>query len=144
MKPQEMEGSYFFSGKFLVTQGIQALLTPQEIASIYLEVQKLVKENDGIDYLVVYVHEDTGQKLFFIDQLNKEMIASGDFLPEYNYCTLLLAEEYWWTAEMVYLELSVPFFKNKLIILPETIKPNITILCIRFCKWIVELYLRFY
>ena len=93
-KPQEQGGSYFFSGKFLVTSGVENILTPTEILNIYLDVQQLVKEKNGIDYLIVYIHEDTGQKLFFIDQLNKEMIESGEFLPEYNYCTLLLASEY--------------------------------------------------
>ena len=93
-QPQEQEGTYCFSGKFFVTNGVQALLTPDEIMAIYLQVQLLVKENDGLDYLQVYVHEVTEQKLFFIDQLNREMIASGDYLPEYNHCTLLLAEEY--------------------------------------------------
>jgi hypothetical protein len=93
-QPQEQSGTYFFSGKFLVTSGVQSLLNDNEIRAIYFDVQKLVKQYEGIDYLVVYIHEDTQQKLFFIDQLNKEMIASGEFLPEYNYCTLLLAEEY--------------------------------------------------
>ena len=93
-QPQEQEGDYWFSGKFLVTNGIENLLTPEEILAIYLEIQKLVKAENGLDYLQVYVHSETGQKLFFIDQLSKEMIASGDFLPEYNHCTLLLAEEY--------------------------------------------------
>ncbi|MEO1263825.1 MAG: hypothetical protein AAFZ15_33780 [Bacteroidota bacterium] len=93
-QPQEQEGTYYFSGKFLVTSGVQALLKPHEITAIYLEIQNLVKEKSGLDYLQVYVHEESGQKLFFIDQLNKEMITSGDYLQEYNYCTLLLAEEY--------------------------------------------------
>lgn len=93
-QPQEQSGTYFFSGKFLVTKGIQSLLTDDEIKAIYIEVQQLVRENSGIDYLVVFVNEYTGQKLFFIDQLNKEMIESGEFLAEYNYSTLLLAEEY--------------------------------------------------
>ena len=93
-QPQEQEGTYFFSGRFFVTNGVQNLLQPDEILAIYLEVQQLVRTNEGLDYLQVYVHEDTKQKLFFIDQLNTEMIASRDFLPEYNYCTLLLAEEY--------------------------------------------------
>ncbi len=30
-KPQEQEGSYYFSGKFLITSGVQNLLDPQEI-----------------------------------------------------------------------------------------------------------------
>lgn len=93
-KPQERGGTYYFSGTFLVTKGIQAELVPEEIKQIYLEIQRLVKEKLGLDYLQVYVHEDSEQKLFFIDQLNQEMIASGGYLPEYNYCTLMLAEEY--------------------------------------------------
>ena len=93
-QPQEQSGTYFFSGKFLITSGIQELLTDEEIRSIYFEVKKTVKEQNGIDYLVVYIHEETGQKLFFIDQLNKEMIDSGGYEPEHNHCTLLLASEY--------------------------------------------------
>lgn len=93
-KPQEQEGSYFFSGQFLVTRGIKDTLSDEEIKAIYFEVQKLVKEKNGLDYLQVYLHEDTSEKVFFIDQLNQEMIASGGFLLEYNYCTLMLAEEY--------------------------------------------------
>lgn len=93
-KPQEQNGTYRFSGKFLVTNGVMSSLTRQEIEAIYFEIQKLVKEHNGIDYLMVYVHENTGQKLFFSDQLNDEMIASGEFLAEYNYCTLMLASEW--------------------------------------------------
>lgn len=93
-KPQEQEGTYFFSGTFLITRGVQDLLNPEEILGIYLEIQHLVKDQKGLDYLQVYIHEETEQKLFFIDQLNKEMIESGGYLTEYNYCTLMLAEEY--------------------------------------------------
>ncbi len=93
-KLQEQQGTYYFSGKFLMTNGVQHLLSPEDILAIYQDVQQLVKENEGIDYLVTYIHEDTKQKLFFIDQLNKEMIDSGDYAPEYNVCTLMLAEEY--------------------------------------------------
>jgi hypothetical protein len=42
----------------------------------------------------VYKHAETGQKLYFIDQLSAEMMASGDYEPEHNVCTLLLSEEY--------------------------------------------------
>jgi len=94
IQPQEQGGTYHFSGNSFLTRGIQALLEEDEIKAIYLEVQALVEENNGIDYLVVYIHEDTQQKLFFIDQLNQEMIESGGHPPEHHYCTLLLAEEY--------------------------------------------------
>ena len=93
-QPQETTGTYHFSGRFLVTSGVQALLSESEIFTIYQEVQQLVKENNGMDYLFSYIHEDIKQKLFFIDQLNQEMIASGDFKEEYNYCTLMLSSEY--------------------------------------------------
>lgn len=93
-QPQEQKGDYWFSGKFFVTSGVQHLLTSEEILNIYREIQQLVKEQQGIDYLVVFLNSETQQKLFFIDQLSKGMIDSGDFLPEYNYCTLLLASEY--------------------------------------------------
>lgn len=73
---------------------MQAELTEEEFFALYFEIQRLVKEKSGLDYLQVYVHEDTRQKLFFIDQLNTEMIVSGGYEPEHNHCTLMLAEEY--------------------------------------------------
>ena len=50
-KPQEKNGTYFFSGQFLVTSGVQSLLEPQEIKDIYFEIQGLAKEQSGLDYL---------------------------------------------------------------------------------------------
>lgn len=92
-KSQERPGSYFFSGQFYVTSGVQAALTIEEILTIYKDVQGFVNQENGIDYLQVYEHED-GRVVWMIDQLNQEMIASGEYLPEYNYCTMLLPEEY--------------------------------------------------
>ena len=94
LQPQEQGGSYFFSGQFYVTKGIEALLSYDEIFELYQRVKQLVLEKDGLDYLVVFKHKQTAQKLFFIDQLSKEMIKSGDFKATDNHCTLLLAEEY--------------------------------------------------
>lgn len=93
-KPQECEGTYHFNGQFLVTAGVNGLLSPEEILAIYTEIQSLVSEKSGLDYLQVFIHSETGQKLFFIDQLSADMIASGEYAPEHNHCTLLLAEEY--------------------------------------------------
>jgi hypothetical protein len=93
-KPQEKDGTYYFSGQFLVTIGVQKLLESQEIKDIYFEIQRLVKEQSGLDYLQVYECEGRTEKLFFIDQLNEEKIASGEFEPEHHHCTLLLASEY--------------------------------------------------
>jgi len=89
---QERGGKYYFSGRFVVTSGIQDLLSEDEVKAIYLDVQNLVKEKKGIDYLVVYVHEDMGQKLFFSDQLDQDMLENHP--KEHHYCTLLLAEEW--------------------------------------------------
>ena len=92
-KPQEQEGSYFFSGTFLTTAGVASELSKEEILNIYQQTQQLVKEKNGIDYLLVF-EDQAGRRLFFIDQLNRQMIESGDFKAEYNYCTLLFAHEY--------------------------------------------------
>jgi len=93
-KPQEQEGIYMFNGTFLVTQGVRQLLSEDEIFFIYMEIQALAKEHDGLDYLQVYERKGDGRKLFFIDQLNKEQVASGKYASEDHHCTLLLAEEY--------------------------------------------------
>jgi len=92
-KKQEQEGSYMFNGTFYVTSNVKRELSIDEILFIYKDVKEFVKEKRGIDYLQVY-EDDEGRKLFFIDQLNREMIKSGDYLHEYNYCTLLFNYEY--------------------------------------------------
>ena len=94
IQPQETTGTYKFSGTFLVTHGVNETLTPKEIAIIYHTIQKMVKESDGIDYLISIIHSETKQKLFFIDQLNQEMLDSGQYSTENNYCTLMLTSEY--------------------------------------------------
>lgn len=92
-KPQENPGKYFFSGKFYITQGVSNSLTLEEITSICLDLKAFVEEQNGIDYLQVYECSD-GRTVWFIDQLDEAMIASGDFAPEENHCTMLLPEEY--------------------------------------------------
>lgn len=93
-KEQETEGTYMFSGQFLATRGVVNLIGEEVIKEIYIHIRELVKEKNGLDYLQVFVHKTSGQKLFFIDQLNREMIASGGYEKEHNHCTLMLAEEY--------------------------------------------------
>lgn len=94
MQPQEQEGDYWFSGTFVVTQGVKALLTEEEIYWIYIEIQTRVQQNQGLDYLAVFKKEGTEDKLYFVDQLSKADIASGAYSSEHNYCTLMLTEEY--------------------------------------------------
>jgi hypothetical protein len=92
-RPQEQEGKYLFTGTFLVTQGVHAKLSQQEILTIYLDIKRLVKEKGGIDYFQVYENE-AGDKLYFIDQCDPEMMADEAYKEEYNYCTLLFSHEY--------------------------------------------------
>lgn len=92
LQPQEGEGTYRFSGRFVATRGVTELLSEAEIMILYWTVRYLVEQNDGIDYLVVFVHEETYQTLYLIDQLNEEM--KPDHPKEHDYCPLLLKEEY--------------------------------------------------
>jgi len=92
-KPQEQYGTYYFSGKFYITHAILNNFTPNDITAIYIDIQLFVRESNGADYLQVYIN-DQGDKLYLIDQLNKEMIDSGQFEAEDNYCTLMFAHEY--------------------------------------------------
>jgi hypothetical protein len=93
LQPQECEGSYRFSGRIITTALVREKLTPFEINAIYQTVKAQVKEKNGIDYLQVFVNEN-GEKLYFIDNLNDDMIAGRNFDPENNYCTLMFAYEY--------------------------------------------------
>jgi len=93
-QPQERNGTYRFAGKFVVTKLVAESLSEAEIMLIYWEVRYWVGQSDGIDYLQVFIHEESGDKLFFIDQINDAMKASGGHPKEHDYCTLLFAEEY--------------------------------------------------
>lgn len=93
-QPQEQENQkYQFSGQLIVTAGVSQALTKVEIIGIYYDILKFVEEKGSIDYLQVYTDEKN-RKLFFIDQLDIEMLASGEYAPEDNHCTLLFAHEY--------------------------------------------------
>jgi len=91
--PQDNPGKYFLAGQFYITKGVSESLSLEEITAICLDLKAFVKEQNGIDYLQVYECGD-GRKVWFIDQLDADMIASGEFKPEDNHCTLLLPEEY--------------------------------------------------
>ena len=93
-QPQEQEGQkYFFNGSCYVTKEVSQSLTPQEVASIFVDIRAFAEENRGCDYLQTYTDEK-GRKVWIIDQLDKNMIDSGDYPPEYNYCTILFPHEY--------------------------------------------------
>jgi uncharacterized protein YjcR len=92
-KPQETEGNYYFSGTFLVTAGVNTKIPEDEILQIYQEVLQAVQKHQGLDYLQVFTDERE-RKLFFIDQLDTSMIASGQYDEEDNHCTLMFSNEY--------------------------------------------------
>jgi hypothetical protein len=92
-RAQERQGTFQFSGKLYVTQGVLNSLSPEEIVAIYFDIQVLVELTGGIDYFQTYVN-DAGDKLYFIDQCDPEMMMDESFPSEYNYCTLLFDHEY--------------------------------------------------
>jgi hypothetical protein len=83
---------YLFNGNLFVTAGIKEELTPEEVAYIYADVRQFAEEQKGIDYLQVF-KDEKGRKVWIIDQLDKNMIESGDYSKEDNHCTLLFPEE---------------------------------------------------
>ena len=92
LQPQEREGTYRFDGKFLVTKNVKEGLKKEIIARMYLLILQKVEEEDGLDYLQVFIHQETEEKLFFMDQINDEM--KEEHPPEHNYCTLMYSSEY--------------------------------------------------
>ncbi|MFV0531748.1 MAG: hypothetical protein ACK5MD_09985 [Flavobacteriales bacterium] len=93
-KLQEQEGDYHFNGKFFITANAKSVLTSDEIQEIYAFTQQLVEQHKGIDYLQVFYSIEQDCKLFFICNLSKKMIESGNYSAEDNYCTLMLASDY--------------------------------------------------
>lgn len=92
---QEVKGNYTFSGRVKTTKRISEELDFAEIISIIITVRKEAMKQKGLDYLLV-LKNNTGQKLFVIDNLSKEMKedSSPVFLLDNNYFTILFAEEY--------------------------------------------------
>ena len=69
----------------------EGFLTEEETLEIITELQKLAKENGGLDYLQTYKKEN-GDKVWIIDQLDEKM--KTEHPPEHNYFTILLPSEY--------------------------------------------------
>lgn len=97
--PEEvLNQDYFFSGSMYLTKGIQELLSDEEMLMITMELHSFIRIQKGVDYLQVYQHAETNEKIYCIDQLSKAMIESGNYSTEeiekYNHFTLLLPSEY--------------------------------------------------
>lgn len=94
-QPQEQEGQdYWFGGKCFVTVGVQGEIPQDEILEIISDVHEFAQKSRGVDYLQNYINEETGRKVWVIDQVTKSSLESGDQPPEHNYFTVLFPEEY--------------------------------------------------
>ena len=65
--PQEREGKYKFSGKFVATRCAIEKFSEGVIVVTHLILQKQAKQKGGLDYLQVF--EIDGQRLWFIDDV---------------------------------------------------------------------------
>ncbi len=65
--PQEREGDYQFSGRFVATRCAVEKFGEAVIIATHLILQKQVKQKSGLDYLQVF--EVDGQRLWFIDDV---------------------------------------------------------------------------
>ncbi|NVN96008.1 MAG: hypothetical protein HXX18_12070 [Bacteroidetes bacterium] len=96
-QPQEKHGNYIFNGKSYMTTKIMNEISNEEIMWIISDLKEFVQQEKEIDYLIVYRRND-GRKIFCIDQLSKSMMESGEYseeeIREYDYWTILFAEEY--------------------------------------------------
>lgn len=96
LKQQEQAGTYRFDGAIYVTVAVTKSLAVRELGlevlvSMLQQVKDLVQQNNGADYLQVFV-SDKGEKLFLIDNLNDEM--KKEYPESENFATLMWSYEY--------------------------------------------------
>ncbi len=65
--PQEKEGQYQFSGRFVATRAAIEKFGEAVIIAAHITLLKEVKRKTGLDYLQVF--EIDGEKLWFIDDV---------------------------------------------------------------------------
>ena len=65
--PEHESGEWFFDGDSLATAAVTNAIPNAELAQIANELSKLAIESGGLDYLQIYVHEETNVKLWVID-----------------------------------------------------------------------------
>jgi hypothetical protein len=66
--PQEQEGTYQFSGKFVATRNAIEKFGEPVIFAAYTLLQEETKRKGGLDYLQVFEVDD--QRLWFIDDVS--------------------------------------------------------------------------
>ncbi|TXF82496.1 hypothetical protein FUA23_21800 [Neolewinella aurantiaca] len=94
-QPQEVAGTYRFDGRFVATATVINDLGNDVVRALYFIAQRLVQEDDGIDYILAFKHRETGKVVWMIDQLNDDMKTSEskEWVEEYNTCTLCYPSE---------------------------------------------------
>lgn len=93
LQPQTQEGNYWFSGLFHISTGVRELLSEEEIFWVYMEVQGLAVECQGLHFHQVFKRASDGMELCFTAYLSKAQVDSGLFSLVDNYCRLRLASE---------------------------------------------------
>lgn len=93
-EPEVKSGDYWFDGKFYATSGVDNAIPRPEILMIYTDILNTVGHQGGQDCLQVYVQKEKNYKLFFIDNVSRSSLSSGEASREDHYCTLMFAHEY--------------------------------------------------
>lgn len=91
-QPQEQKGDYWFSGECFLTRGVFEEIPTVEIHAIIADLQNFVEQEQGVDYLQVYVDEH-GRRLWIMDDLTKEDLQEKGS-QEYNRFHILFPDEY--------------------------------------------------
>jgi hypothetical protein len=92
-QPQETTGTYRFDGRFVATATVINDLGNDVVRALYFIAQRLVQEDDGIDYILAFKHRETGVVVWMIDQLNDDMKTSeSKEWVEYNNLYFMLSE----------------------------------------------------
>ena len=57
-QPQERKGDYFFNGTLYITANLSREISQEEILWIVTDLKAFVQNEQGIDYLVIYIRQD--------------------------------------------------------------------------------------
>jgi hypothetical protein len=89
--PQEQSGKYFFSGKIInINWSVTADIQLPETLILFSILRKMAEKANGLHAVQAFVHsKDSSKKLYFVDNLSNDMIASGKFKEDENYCTVM-------------------------------------------------------
>ncbi len=94
--PQKESGTYQFNGLFKVSKTVKHFLNTTEILWLYNDAKKSVLKNKGADHIFIFERMVNGKKerIVLVDELNREMITSGEYKSTDNYCTMMFDYEY--------------------------------------------------